>query len=103
MPYFAPEAAMPMTSCAPRFAEIKASPQIQAGSERPARKKSELVFTYRFRETPIPKTKAKYNNIISQSIGARVTGSPFLEELAMGIEVRNTVIAYISNSNPVGR
>ncbi len=31
---------MPMTSCAPRLAEMKARPQTQAGMERPARKKS---------------------------------------------------------------
>jgi hypothetical protein len=30
---------MPMTSWAPRFAEMKARPQTQAGIERPARKK----------------------------------------------------------------
>ncbi|MBV6432694.1 MAG: hypothetical protein IANPNBLG_02836 [Bryobacteraceae bacterium] len=40
MPYFAPEAAIPITSCAPRLAERKASPVIQAGIERPDKKKS---------------------------------------------------------------
>ena len=40
MPYLAPEAPMPMTSWAPRLAEMKARPQTQAGMERPARKKS---------------------------------------------------------------
>ena len=35
---------MPITSCAPRFAEMKARPVIQAGIERPERKKSVLVF-----------------------------------------------------------
>ena len=44
MPYLAPEAAMPMTSCAPRFAEMKARPAIQAGMERPERKKSSLLL-----------------------------------------------------------
>ena len=44
MPYFAPEAPMPITSCAPRLAEMKASPAIHAGIERPDRKKSVLVF-----------------------------------------------------------
>ena len=34
---------MPITSCAPRLAEMKASPAIQAGIERPDRKKSVLV------------------------------------------------------------
>lgn len=44
LPYLAPDAPMPMTSCAPRFAEIKASPHTHAGIARPARKKSVLVF-----------------------------------------------------------
>ncbi len=44
MPYLAPEAAMPIISCAPRFAERNARPAIQAGIERPERKKSSLVF-----------------------------------------------------------
>ena len=44
MPYLAPEAAMPITSCAPRLAERNARPAIQAGIERPERKKSSLVF-----------------------------------------------------------
>jgi len=39
MPYFAPEAAIPITSCAPRFADKKASPATQAGIERPAVRK----------------------------------------------------------------
>src|SRR6266481_1760176 len=45
MPYLAPEAPMPMTSWAPRLAEMKARPQTQAGMERPARKKSVLGET----------------------------------------------------------
>src|SRR6266545_4313197 len=36
MPYLAPEAAMPIISCAPRFADRKASPATQPGMERPA-------------------------------------------------------------------
>ena len=44
MPYLAPLAPMPITSCAPRFAEMNARPVIQAGIERPDRKKSVLVF-----------------------------------------------------------
>ena len=35
---------MPIISWAPRFAERKARPAIQAGIERPERKKSSLVF-----------------------------------------------------------
>jgi hypothetical protein len=38
MPYLAPEAAMPMTSWAPRLADRKASPATHAGIERPERK-----------------------------------------------------------------
>ena len=44
MPYLAPDAAMPITSCAPRLAEMNASRAIHAGIERPDRKKSSLVF-----------------------------------------------------------
>ena len=49
---------MPMTSCAPRLAETKAKAVIHAGIERPERKKSVLVFMYRFRAKPMPSTKA---------------------------------------------
>ena len=35
MPYFAPDAPIPITSCAPRLAEMNASPVTQAGSDRP--------------------------------------------------------------------
>src|SRR6267143_1988778 len=73
MPYFAPEAAMPMTSCAPRFAEMKASPQTQAGIARPARKKSVLVFTLRLSRKPIPRTKMKYTSMMAQSMLLRFT------------------------------
>ena len=59
MPYLAPLAPMPMTSWAPRLAERKAKPVIQAGIERPDRKKSVLVFMYFLSTTPIPKTNAK--------------------------------------------
>jgi hypothetical protein len=45
MPYWAPLAAMPRISMAPRFAAMNASPVIQAGSDRPERKKSRPVFT----------------------------------------------------------
>ncbi len=50
---------MPITSCAPRLAEMKARPVIQAGIERPERKKSVLVRMKRFREKPMPSTKTK--------------------------------------------
>ena len=59
MPYFAPEAAMPMTSCAPRLAERNARPATQAGINRPERKKSVLVRMWRFSTKPMPRTKAK--------------------------------------------
>src|SRR5215203_2324929 len=45
IPYFAPDAAMPITSCAPRFAPMKPSAQIQAGSARPDSKKSFVPVT----------------------------------------------------------
>jgi hypothetical protein len=50
---------MPITSWAPRFAERKASPAIHAGIDRPERKKSVLVFMYRFRANPMPSTNKK--------------------------------------------
>ena len=59
MPYLAPEAPMPITSCAPRFAEMNASPVIQAGMERPERKKSSLLLTNRRSTQPMPSTKTK--------------------------------------------
>jgi hypothetical protein len=37
-PYWAPLADIPITSSAPRLAEMKARPVIHAGSERPDRK-----------------------------------------------------------------
>src|SRR6266436_1423651 len=57
---------MPITSCAPRFADMNASP---------ARKKSVLVFIEPFSATPIPSTNAKYNPRISQSIPVILHGS----------------------------
>lgn len=59
MPYFAPEAAIPITSCAPRLALRKASPAIHAGMLRPDMKKSLELFIPRFNATPIPTTNAK--------------------------------------------
>ena len=50
---------MPITSWAPRLAERKASPAIQVGMERPERKKSSLLLTYRRSTQPMPSTKAK--------------------------------------------
>src|SRR5271170_819 len=74
MPYFAPDAPIPITSCAPRLAEMNASPQIHAGSDRPAWKKSLLVFIKRFSAKPMPSTKTKYNSMISQSTNVRFNG-----------------------------
>src|SRR6266849_6699501 len=68
MPYFAPEAPMPITSWAPRFADINAKPHTHAGMARPARNKSVLVFIELLRATPMPRTNAKYRARISQSI-----------------------------------
>ena len=59
MPYLAPEAAIPITSWAPRLAERKASPVTQAGMARPERKKSSLLRTDRRSTQPMPRTKAK--------------------------------------------
>ncbi|GAA2908798.1 hypothetical protein GCM10020221_01100 [Streptomyces thioluteus] len=58
-PYWAPLAAMPRISVAPRLAATKARPVTQAGSERPARKKSRLVRTDRRAAQPTPRTTAK--------------------------------------------
>ena len=50
---------MPMTSWAPRFAEMNARPVTQAGSVLPARKKSVLVRMTRLSAKPTPSTAAK--------------------------------------------
>jgi hypothetical protein len=55
----APEAPIPITSCAPRLAEMKARPVIQAGMERPAWKNSRLEVVVRLRAKPIPSTNPK--------------------------------------------
>src|SRR5215471_8729021 len=73
MPYLAPEAAMPITSWAPRLAEIKARPHTHAGMDRPARKKSVLVRMYLLRVTPIPSTNAKYTSMMIQSIAVSMS------------------------------
>src|SRR6266404_6315625 len=66
---------MPMTSCAPRLAEMNARPPTHAGMPRPARKKSVLVFIEPFNATPMPSTNAKYKPRISQSIPVILNGS----------------------------
>ena len=50
---------MPITSWAPRLAEMNASPATQAGIDRPERKKSSLVFMNFLSAKPIPSTKAR--------------------------------------------
>ena len=65
MPYFAPLAAMPITSCAPRLAERNARPVIQVARLRPERKKSRLVRMNRFSATPMPRTKTKYRPMMA--------------------------------------
>jgi len=60
IPYFAPEADMPMSSWAPRLAAMKARLVIHTGTLRPAMRKS-LLLDIRFRSVqPMPRTKAKY-------------------------------------------
>lgn len=59
MPYLAPEAAMPITSCAPKLADKNASPATQAGMERPAMKKSSLVRCAPLSHQPMPMTNTK--------------------------------------------
>ena len=58
-PYWAPLAAMPRISMAPRLAETNASPVTQAGSDRPERKKSSLVAIARRAMKPMPTTTVK--------------------------------------------
>ena len=50
---------MPITSCAPRFAERNARALTHAGIERPLSRKSSLDDTARRSTTPMPSTKAK--------------------------------------------
>ncbi len=59
MPYFAPEAHMPMSSCAPRLVATKAKLVIQSGTEWAEVRKSALVETFFRRSQPIPITKTK--------------------------------------------
>jgi hypothetical protein len=48
---------MPITSTAPRFAEMNARPVTHAGSERPERKKSRLLDTCLRARYPMPSTR----------------------------------------------
>ena len=59
MPYWAPLAAMPRISMAPRLAEMKARPVTQAGSDRPESRKSSLVAIARRASRPMATTSAK--------------------------------------------
>src|SRR5919204_112804 len=62
IPYFAPEAHMPIISCAPRLAAMKARLVIHTGTECRDVKKSALVVTLRFANQPIPKRNATLNS-----------------------------------------
>src|SRR5262249_32105932 len=90
MPYFAPDAPMPMTSCAPRLAEIKASPVTHAGMGRPDKKKTVLVFMYRLKAKPIPSTKTKYTSMIVQSTIVRFILYGFLADTLVTDPTHNT-------------
>src|ERR1039458_10825195 len=59
MPYLAPEAAMPMSSTAPRLAAMNARLVIQTGTDRPDVRKSPLEEIRLRSLQPMPKTKAK--------------------------------------------
>jgi hypothetical protein len=50
---------MPMSSIAPRFAEMNASPVTQAGSDLPDSRKSRLDATERRASSPMPSTRTK--------------------------------------------
>ena len=52
---------------------MNASPVIQAGSERPERKKSSPVWTWRLAAMPIPSTTAKYTARIAKSTAPACT------------------------------
>ena len=56
----APHAPIPITSCAPRFADRNASPAIQAGIFRPEVRKSDPVWICLRNIQPMPSTKMKY-------------------------------------------
>ncbi len=59
MPYWAPLAIIPISSIAPRFAEMNARPVTQAGSARPDSRKSRLEAIERRAITPMPSTSTK--------------------------------------------
>ena len=59
-PYFAPDAHIPTTSCAPRFAAMNARLVIHTGTDRCEVRKSALVSTLRRIRNPMPSTKTKY-------------------------------------------
>ena len=62
IPYWAPLAAMPMISMAPRFAEMNASPVTQAGSDRPDRKKSSDDVTSPLQREPDAEDEAEVDH-----------------------------------------
>jgi hypothetical protein len=59
MPYFAPEAHIPITSCAPRLAAMNARLVIHTGTERPEVRKSALVATFAFNDPADAKDENK--------------------------------------------
>ncbi len=59
IPYLAPEAAIPITSWAPRLAEMKARLVIHSGTARPLIRKWLLVLTWRRSTAPMASTKTK--------------------------------------------
>jgi hypothetical protein len=59
MPYWAPLAAIPRSSRAPRFAEMNARPVTHAGKDRPESRKSRLEATDLRAIQPMPRTSAK--------------------------------------------
>jgi hypothetical protein len=52
-------AIIPISSMAPRFAEMNARPVTHAGSDRPDSRKSRLDATERLANRPIPRTRTK--------------------------------------------
>ena len=72
IPYLAPEAHIPITSWAPRFAAMNARLVIQTGTDRPDVRKSSLVSTRFFTTQPIPKHEGKVqrqNRVVDESKG----------------------------------
>ena len=58
-PYLAPDAHIPMTSCAPRLAAMNARLVIQSGTEWCDVRKSALERTLRRSSQPMPRTNTK--------------------------------------------